>query len=41
MKKYLVVYLLILIRFTVHADEGMWVLYLLGDKVYNDMVKKV
>lgn len=40
MKKYLVVYLLILIRFTVHADEGMWLLYLLGDKVYNDMVKK-
>ncbi len=22
------------------ADEGMWVLYLMGDKVYNDMVKK-
>ncbi|MFN3840188.1 MAG: S46 family peptidase [Cyclobacteriaceae bacterium] len=22
------------------ADEGMWLLYLLGDQVYNDMVKK-
>ena len=22
------------------ADEGMWLLYLLGDKVYQDMVKK-
>lgn len=22
------------------ADEGMWLLYMLGDKVYNDMVKK-
>ncbi len=22
------------------ADEGMWLLYLLGDKVYNNMVKK-
>ncbi len=40
MKKYLVIFLFILTRFAVHADEGMWVLYLLGDKVYNDMVKK-
>lgn len=40
MKKYLILFFLVLTRLTVHADEGMWVLYLLGDKVYNDMVKK-
>lgn len=33
--------LLFVFLFTfVRADEGMWLLYLLGDRVYNDMVKK-
>ncbi|MCS6973632.1 MAG: S46 family peptidase [Cyclobacteriaceae bacterium] len=40
MKKLITVIFLLCFNLIVRADEGMWVLYLLGDKVYNDMVKK-
>jgi len=40
MKKKLLVLLLLLVVKFAHADEGMWLPYLLGQKVYADMVKK-
>lgn len=40
MKKLVFLFLLMFFRLAAFADEGMWVLYLLGDKVYSDMVKK-
>lgn len=40
MKKRILIFLFVLFHCAVLADEGMWVLYLLGNKVYNDMVKK-
>lgn len=40
MKNRFVILLLLFFTLIARADEGMWVLYLLGDKVYNDMVKK-
>jgi len=40
MKKKLLVFVFTCFSLLVRADEGMWLLYLLGDKVYNDMVKK-
>lgn len=38
-KKVLVLLLLLAVKFA-KADEGMWLPYLLGQQVYNDMVKK-
>jgi hypothetical protein len=40
MKKRILSLVFILVFSLVRADEGMWLLYMLGDKVYNDMVKK-
>ncbi len=43
MKKHIISILFIFLFFLApiaRADEGMWLLYMLGDKVYNDMVKK-
>ena len=42
MKKKIISILVVLLSFVQvsRADEGMWLLYLLGDKVYQDMVKK-
>ncbi|UYQ92935.1 S46 family peptidase [Chitinophaga horti] len=40
MKKKLLVALLLLAGHLAKADEGMWLPYLLGQQVYNDMVKK-
>ncbi|MES1218297.1 MAG: S46 family peptidase, partial [Bacteroidota bacterium] len=41
MKKYLVtVILMIAVAFKSMADEGMWLPLLLGQQVYNDMVKR-
>jgi hypothetical protein len=40
MKKRILSLLFLLVFSFVRADEGMWLLYMLGDKVYNDMTKK-
>ncbi|MDL5045105.1 S46 family peptidase [Oscillatoria amoena NRMC-F 0135] len=40
MKKRILSLLFVLMFSFVRADEGMWLLYLLGDQVYNDMVKR-
>ena len=40
MKKILVSLSLVLVMFRTYADEGMWLPMLLGQQVYNDMVKK-
>jgi len=40
MKRKILSLLFVLLFSFVRADEGMWLLYLLGDQVYNDMVKK-
>ncbi len=40
MKKILVSIVLILAMHRTYADEGMWLPMLLGEQVYNDMVKK-
>jgi hypothetical protein len=39
-KRFLIILLTLFSLVQVRADEGMWLLYLLGDKVYQDMVKK-
>ncbi|MBX2963919.1 MAG: S46 family peptidase [Cyclobacteriaceae bacterium] len=39
MKKRMLSLLFVLVFSFVRADEGMWLLYMLGDQVYNDMVK--
>ena len=39
MKKLLVSFALMLTLCRSHADEGMWLPMLLGQQVYNDMVK--
>lgn len=39
-KKFVLISLLVFFVFKVHADEGMWLPQLLGQQVYNDMVKK-
>lgn len=40
MKKRILSLLFVLVFSFVRADEGMWLLYMLGDQVYNEMVKK-
>ncbi|HRJ29197.1 MAG TPA: S46 family peptidase [Cyclobacteriaceae bacterium] len=40
MKKRILSLLFVLVFSFVRADEGMWLLYMLGDHVYNEMVKK-
>src|SRR4051812_9555347 len=40
MKKNVLLLLLLLTVKFARADEGMWLPYLLGQQVYNDMVKK-
>ncbi len=40
MKRKILPLLLVLVFGFARADEGMWLLYLLGDQVYNDMVKR-
>jgi hypothetical protein len=40
MKRKILLLLFVFLFSFVRADEGMWLLYLLGDQVYNDMVKK-
>ncbi|HEY8387846.1 MAG TPA: S46 family peptidase, partial [Parasegetibacter sp.] len=40
MKKFLVSLVLLVTFASVRADEGMWLPHLLGQQVYNDMVKK-
>jgi hypothetical protein len=40
MKKRILSLVFLLVFTFVRADEGMWLLYMLGDQVYNDMVKK-
>ncbi len=40
MKKALLIFSLLLSMQLAKADEGMWLPYLLGQQVYNDMVKK-
>lgn len=40
MKKFFAVIVLCLTMFKTYADEGMWLPMLLGQQVYNDMVKK-
>src|SRR6195952_4641780 len=40
MKKNVLLLLLLLMVKSARADEGMWLPYLLGQQVYNDMVKK-
>ncbi|MBX2957399.1 MAG: S46 family peptidase [Cyclobacteriaceae bacterium] len=40
MKKRILSLLFVLVFSFVRADEGMWLMYLLGDQVYNEMVKK-
>src|SRR3954451_4587664 len=40
MKKFLVSLVLVASLLKVRADEGMWLPMLLGQQVYNDMVKK-
>ena len=40
MKKRILSLLFVLVFTFVRADEGMWLMYMLGDQVYNEMVKK-
>jgi Peptidase S46 len=40
MKKRILSLLFVLIFSFARADEGMWLVYLLGEQVYNDMVKR-
>src|SRR5690606_40146345 len=40
MKKFLLTFVLLVSLASVRADEGMWLPHLLGQQVYNDMVKK-
>ena len=40
MKKFFILVVLSISLFRAHADEGMWLPMLLGQQVYNDMVKK-
>lgn len=40
MKKRILTLLLIFVISLARADEGMWLLYMLGDQTYNDMVKR-
>ena len=40
MKKLVLMFVLIASIFQAKADEGMWLPMLLGQQVYNDMVKK-
>src|SRR3954470_22008692 len=40
MKKFLISIALILSLLRTYADEGMWLPLLLGQQVYNDMVKR-
>src|ERR1044072_2748436 len=40
MKRGLLIFFLLLTIQWAKADEGMWLPYLLGQQVYNDMVKK-
>jgi len=41
MKRFpLIILVALVLKFSVKADEGMWLVHLLGDKVYADMVKK-
>lgn len=40
MRKRIITLLLVFAFGFARADEGMWLLYLLGDKVYNDMMKR-
>ena len=40
MKKFFIMVVLSISLFRAHADEGMWLPMLLGQQVYNDMVKK-
>src|SRR5580698_4800413 len=40
MKKLMIVFAFFLMVFRSLADEGMWLPLLLGEQVYNDMVKK-
>jgi hypothetical protein len=39
MKKFLVIIILFISVFRASADEGMWLPMLLGEQVYQDMVK--
>lgn len=39
-RKFKGIFLLFFLQFFLLAEEGMWLPYLLGDKVYSDMVKK-
>jgi hypothetical protein len=39
-KRLILIFFFLFSLVQVRADEGMWLLYLLGDKVYQDMVKK-
>src|SRR5580658_3589337 len=40
MKKLMIAFVFLLMIFRCLADEGMWLPLLLGEQVYNDMVKK-
>ena len=40
MKKFLLTIALVVLVFRGFADEGMWLPMLLGEQMYNDMVKK-
>jgi hypothetical protein len=40
MKKILICALIMMISALARADEGMWLMYLLGDQQYNEMVKR-
>src|SRR5580658_713589 len=40
MKKLMIAFVFFLMIFRCLADEGMWLPLLLGEQVYNDMVKK-
>lgn len=40
MKKRIITVFFVLVFGLARADEGMWLLYLLGDQVYKDMVKR-
>jgi hypothetical protein len=40
MRKRIILLLLVLVSFASRADEGMWLMHLLGEKVYQDMVKR-
>ena len=40
MRKRIILFLFLFSFLTVRADEGMWLMHLLCDKVYQDMVRK-